>query len=90
MSSTDLLAGLRSYLICRVAGGNPKPVAIKWFCDDELQTFFVIRSPDAVIALMSFIPTQAHEGKRCTCVVSQPGTNFKELSQSLFLRVTRK
>ncbi|XP_071126513.1 uncharacterized protein [Mytilus edulis] len=89
VSSTDLLAGLRSYLICRVAGGNPKPVAIKWFCDDELQTFFVIRSPDAVIALMSFIPTQAHEGKRCTCVVSQPGTNFKELSQSLFLRVTR-
>ncbi|VDI72821.1 Hypothetical predicted protein, partial [Mytilus galloprovincialis] len=88
VSSTDLFAGLRSYLICRVAGGNPKPDA-KWFCDDELQTFFVIRSPDAVLALMSFIPTADHEGKRCTCVVSQPGTNFNELSQSLVLRVTR-
>ncbi|XP_052078047.1 uncharacterized protein LOC127715984 isoform X2 [Mytilus californianus] len=88
VSSTDLLAGLRSYLICRVAGGNPKPDA-KWFCDGELQTFFLIRSPDAVIALMSFIPTAAHEGKRCTCVVSQPGTIFNELSQSLVLRVTR-
>ncbi|CAG2194462.1 PRSS12 [Mytilus edulis] len=38
VSFTDLFAGLRSYLICRVAGGNPKPDA-KWFCDDELQTF---------------------------------------------------
>lgn len=89
MSSTDLLAGIRSYLICRVTGGNPRPDA-KWFCNDELQTYFSIKSPDAVLALMSFIPTAAHEGKRCSCVVSQPGTNFHEMSESLILRVTRK
>ncbi|VDI63674.1 Hypothetical predicted protein [Mytilus galloprovincialis] len=87
VSSTDLLAGIRSYLICRVTGGNPRPDA-KWFCNGELQTYYSIKSQDAVLALMSFIPTAAHEGKRCTCVVSQPGTNFHEMSESLILRVT--
>lgn len=89
LSSTNLFLGIRSYLICRVTGGNPEPVA-KWICDGKFQKSYEIRSSDAVLALMSFIPTSAHHDQQCACVVCQPETNFKEVQQSMVLRVSYK
>ncbi|XP_071126515.1 nephrin-like [Mytilus edulis] len=87
LSSTNLLVGIRSYLICSVTGGNPEPVA-KWESDGVLQNTYSIRSSDAIVAMLPIIPTRDHNGRRYTCVVNQPDTSFKIISKSLVLRVT--
>lgn len=89
LSSTNLLVGIRSYLICSVTGGNPEPVA-KWESDGVLQNTYSIRSSDAIVAMLPIIPTRDHNGRRYTCVVNQPDTSFKIISKSLVLRVTGK
>ena len=89
LTSTELNVGQPGYLMCRVSGGNPRPL-LQWICNQKVEHARQLSYQTYTLLLYSFISTEKHNGQICICYICQLKTKFQPIQKSLTLQVSSK